>query len=39
LDFEVITSPLGDGEALPVAVYGELDLASCERLKPTLDVP
>ena len=37
MDFEVIKTPLGDGEALSVAVFGELDLASCERLKPALD--
>ena len=37
VDFKVITTPLGDGKALSVAVYGELDLASCERLKPALD--
>jgi anti-anti-sigma factor len=37
VDFEVIKTPLGDGEALSVAVFGELDLASCERLKPALD--
>jgi anti-anti-sigma factor len=37
VDFEVITTPIGDGDALSVAVHGELDLASCERLKPALD--
>ena len=35
----MITTPLGDGEALSVAVYGELDLANCQRLKPALDEP
>ena len=37
MDFEVIKTPLGDGEALSVAVFGELDLETCERLKPALD--
>jgi len=37
VDFEVIKTTLGDGEALSVAVFGELDLATCERLKPALD--
>ena len=37
VDFEVITTPIGNGDALSVAVYGELDLASCERLKPATD--
>jgi anti-anti-sigma factor len=37
VDFEVITTPTADGDGLSVAVYGELDLATCERLKPALD--
>jgi anti-sigma B factor antagonist len=37
MDFEVETSPTADGNGLLVAVCGELDMASCERLKPAGD--
>jgi len=37
VDFEVESSPIGDGNSILIAIAGELDLASCERLKPAAD--
>ncbi len=35
--FEVDSSPIGNGDALRVAVHGELDIASSERLRRAAD--
>ena len=37
MDFEVNTVPVGDGNAILIAVDGELDIATCERARPTID--
>jgi anti-sigma B factor antagonist len=37
MHFEVDSSPVGNGHALRVAVHGELDIASSERLKRAAD--
>lgn len=37
MNFEVDSSPIGNGGALRVAVHGELDIASSERLKRAAD--
>ena len=37
MKIDVEESPFGDGGAMLIAVEGELDLASCERLKPAAD--
>jgi anti-anti-sigma factor len=37
VNFEVETSPIGNRNGILIAVGGELDLASCERLKPAAD--
>jgi len=37
VNLEVNSSPIGDGNALLIAVDGELELASCDRLKPAAD--
>jgi anti-anti-sigma factor len=37
MHFEVDSSPIGNGDALRVAVHGELDIASSERLKRAAD--
>jgi anti-anti-sigma factor len=37
MHFEVDSSPTGNGDALRLAVHGELDIASSERLKRAAD--
>jgi anti-sigma B factor antagonist len=37
VELEVQTTPIGDGNAVLIAVDGELDLATCDRLKPAAD--
>jgi hypothetical protein len=37
VEFGVEATPIGDGHALLIAVNGELDLSSCDQLKPAAD--
>ena len=37
MEFGVDATPIGDGHALLIAVKGELDLSTCDRLKPAAD--
>lgn len=37
MDLGVETTPIGDARAILIAVDGELDLSTCEQLKPAAD--